>query len=253
MSACQSPLSHNSLLKNDHSNDTSSLSVASNYWNQLNCEKLTNNNSSNSDYYSPNSTQLLETNYLLDNFAKLGKSSLCLDQGYHTLVSSNTAQGNTNLWTDGNLYKGKKNISRNNSFDRLPDELVLKVFSFLTSSELSICAQVCRRFDILVWTPSLWQVIILDDSSISGDKAIKCVLRQLCGQGRTGACPSVEKIVITNGVKLSDKILVLLARRCPELTHLQLQGCTNLTNNALFEVCTRCTNLQHLDVSGKFI
>ncbi|KAJ8926865.1 hypothetical protein NQ314_020716 [Rhamnusium bicolor] len=117
--------------------------------------------------------------------------------------------------------------------------------------DLSVCAQVCRRFDILAWTPSLWRVITLEGETVSGDRAIRGVLRQLCGQGRTGACPSVERVHITNSAKLSDKSLLLLARRCPELTHLQLQGCNNVTNNALFEVATRCNNLQHLDVTGE--
>nr|CAH7743368.1 unnamed protein product [Callosobruchus chinensis] len=247
--------SKNNNLESQHHNvhyspkhDVSSLSVTSNYWEHENYEKFQTNSTLQSDFYSSNS-EPPETNYLLENFTKLGKSSPSLDQGYHTLIGSNTGLVTTNLWSNGN-YKGKKYQTKNNSFDQLPDDLVVRIFSFLTSIDLSICAQVCRRFDVLAWTPSLWRNIILDDDSVSGDRAIRGVLRQLCGQGRTGACPSVEKIYITNGVRLLDKSLLLLARRCPELTHLQLQGCSNLTNNALFEVVTRCTNLQHLDISG---
>lgn len=116
--------------------------------------------------------------------------------------------------------------------------------------DISVCARVCRRFDVLAWTPSLWRTIQLEGENISGDKAIRGVLRQLCGQGRTGACPSVERVHLTDGCKLTDKGLMLLARRCPELTHLQIQGSVAVTNAALAEVTTRCINLQHLDVTG---
>ncbi|KAJ8982078.1 hypothetical protein NQ317_015590 [Molorchus minor] len=233
ISSRHSALTHNLSYQNKNTLDLSSLSLGP----------------INSGYFRSPSHQTQETNnYLLDNFTKLGKSSSSLDQGYHTLVSPSPGPVTPNLWTDGNLYKGKKYQSKNNSFDRLSDDLVIKIFSFLSSIDLSICAQVCRRFDILTWTPSLWRVITLGEP-VSGDKAIRGVLRQLCGQGRTGACPSVERVHITNGAKLSDRSLLLLARRCPELTHLQLQGCNNITNNALFEVATRCNNLQHLDVT----
>nr|XP_023017084.1 F-box/LRR-repeat protein 7-like [Leptinotarsa decemlineata]XP_023017085.1 F-box/LRR-repeat protein 7-like [Leptinotarsa decemlineata] len=244
-----SPLNHNLPYQNKHCLDLSSFTISQNYWDNEHY-KIKNTQPANQDYFRPPSHHTQETNYLLDNFTKLGKSSPSLDQGYHTLVSPSPGPITTSLCWNGNLYKGKKYQPKNNSFDRLPDEVVVKVFSFLTSVDLSVTAQVCRRFDVLAWTPSLWRVITLDDDSISGDKAIRGVLRQLCGQGRTGACPSVERVHVTNGAKLSDKSLLLLARRCPELTHLQLQGCNELSNNALCEVASRCNNLQHLDVTG---
>lgn len=116
--------------------------------------------------------------------------------------------------------------------------------------DLSICARVCRRFDVLAWTPILWRSIQLEGENISGDKAIRGVLRQLCGQGRTGTCPNVERVHLIDGCKLTDRGLLFLARRCPELTHLQIQGSVAVTNAALTEITSRCMNLQHLDVTG---
>lgn len=72
----------------------------------------------------------------------------------------------------------------------------------------------------------------------------------MCGQTRNGACPEVEKVMLNEGCRITDKGLQLLARRCPELTHLQTQY-SNISNNTLFDVVTRCTNLQHLDITGK--
>ncbi|CAH1103349.1 unnamed protein product [Psylliodes chrysocephalus] len=238
-------LNDNSPYSNKDSIELSCFPLNEHYWDHDKHSKINNIESANQNVF----TKIQDTNCLLDNFTRLGKSSPSLDQGYHTLVTPNQGLITPTFWNT-NLYKGKKYQPKNNSFDKLPDELVVKVFSFLTSVDLSICAQVCRRFDILAWTPSLWRVITIEDDNISGDKAIRCVLRQLCGQGKTGACPNVERIHITNGAKLSEKSLILLARRCPELTHLQLQGCTNLTNSVIFEIATRCTSLQHLDITG---
>ncbi|XP_022915662.1 F-box/LRR-repeat protein 7 [Onthophagus taurus] len=220
--------------------DLSLLSLGASYWEHENYSKLeTSQSDSNS---SPEYQQ--ETNYLLDNFAKLGKSSPSLDQGYHTLVSPSPGLSTPGHW------KVKKLQAKNNSFDRLPDDLIVRVFSFLTSSDLSVCARVCRRFDALVWTPTLWRTILLEGETISGDRAIRGVLRQLCGQGRTGACPSIEKVYLANGAKITDRGLSLLAKRCPELTHLKIQGSTSVTNGVFFEILARCTNLQHLDITG---
>lgn len=80
---------------------------------------------------------------------------------------------------------------------------------------------------------------------------MKTIFRRLCGQTRNGTCLDVERVMLNNGCKLTEKGLQLLSRRCPELTHLQIQFSINVTNNGLSDVVTRCTNLQHLDVTGK--
>lgn len=240
-------LSH---FQKQNSLDLSSLTFGRSYWEHDNYNKQEMNETNSSpDYFRPQ-VQTNETNYLLDNFVKLGKSSPSLDQGYHTLVSPSPGPVTQSLWSDRNIYKGKKFQTKNNSFDILPDKLLVRIFSYLPSLDLSVCARVCRRFEVLSWTPGLWRTITLQGENISGDRAIRGVLRQLCGQGRTGACPSVERVHLTDGAKLTDRGLMLLARRCPELTHLQIQCSAAVTNNALFEIATRCHNLQHLDVSG---
>ncbi|XP_066255025.1 F-box/LRR-repeat protein 7-like [Euwallacea similis] len=244
------PLGRSSLKYTKGSIDLSSLCLGSSYWDNDQYEsKSASENSSHQYYSSQNHHQSHNSNYLFDSFVNIGKSSPSLDQGYATLVTAG-ASSNANVWNDGNIYKGKRFQPKNNSFDKISDDLIIRIFSFLSSIDLSTCAQVCRRFDTLVWTPSLWRVITLDGEIVSEDKAIKAVLRQLCGQDRTGACPSVERVYVTNGAKFSDKSLMLLGKRCPELTHLQLQGCAKITNNALYEISNRCINLQHLDVTG---
>ncbi|KAL1122910.1 hypothetical protein AAG570_003235 [Ranatra chinensis] len=169
--------------------------------------------------------------------AKLGRSSpsygsTSLDQGYHTLLPWQPSE------------KPSPAGRHCCHIDRLPDDALLKVFQWLTSNELATCAQVCRRWEHLAWDPSLWRTLHLAGEGASADKAIRCVLRRLCGRA------VVQRIFLTEGARMSDKGLQLVARRCPDLTHLQLHACPNITNNALFELATRCTNLHHLDLTG---
>ncbi|XP_030572106.1 F-box/LRR-repeat protein 7 [Drosophila novamexicana] len=135
-------------------------------------------------------------------------------------------------------------------FDRLPDEAVVRIFSWLDSCELCNVARVCRRFEQLAWRPVLWKCITLRGEHLNGDKTLKMIFRQLCGQSCNGACPEVERVMLAEGCRISDKGLQLLTRRCPELTHLQLQTCEGVSNQALVEALTKCSNLQHLDVTG---
>lgn len=120
----------------------------------------------------------------------------------------------------------------------------------MDTCQLCNVARVCRRFETLAWKPILWRQIVLKDN-FNGDKALKTIFRRLCGQTRNGSCPGVEQVMLSEGCKISDKGMQLLARRCPELTHLQIQFSALVTNSALFDVVTRCTNLQHLDITGK--
>lgn len=88
-----------SFINNEPSTSQNSvdLSLGTIYWEHDN----------SSPEYFRSVSQTHETNYLLDNFAKLGKSSPSLDQGYHTLVSPSPGPITSNIWCESNMYKGK--------------------------------------------------------------------------------------------------------------------------------------------------
>ena len=157
-------------------------------------------------------------------------------------------------WRDSPLdLMLKKNGRRWCSIDSLPDEAILKILQFLPTNYLCRCARVCTRWYNLVWRePSLWTRVHINDESLNVDKALKLLLRRL-SQFTPHVCLTLESINLRNCVRLSDKGLHLIAKRCPELRQLELNGCRNITNMALCEVVSRCINLQHLNVTGKFI
>ncbi|XP_062712054.1 F-box/LRR-repeat protein 7 [Aedes albopictus] len=228
---------------------------------------------------------LSKSQHFTDGLTRYGRFSPSMDQGYHTLVSPspsgqqqssipatwNTAApsssststvngsngcsqiGNVGVIGNGDLLNGGSQTAMFRAgplFDRLSDELMVKIFDWLDSCELCNIARVCKRFESVIWSPNLWKIIKIKGETNSGDRAIKTILRRLCGQTRNGACPGVERVLLSDGCRLTDKGLQLLSRRCPEITHLQVQNSVSVSNQALFDLVTKCTNLQHLDITG---
>jgi len=138
------------------------------------------------------------------------------------------------------------------SIANLPDEAMLNIFSYLPTNHLCRCARVCTRWYNLVWEPSLWTKIQINDENLNIDKALKLLLRRLSYE-TPHVCLTLESMNLKQCVRLSDKGLHLISKRCPELRQLELNGCRNITNNALCEVVSRCINLQHLNVTGQYL
>ncbi|XP_046998349.1 F-box/LRR-repeat protein 7-like, partial [Schistocerca americana] len=179
---------------------------------------------------------------------KLGRASPSLDQGYHTLVSPSPGPSTPGPWVEpaSKTKASSSSSSCRNPWERLPDEAVVRIFSWLDAVELSACARVCRRFNVLAWQPQLWRVVRLRGDRVCADKALRAVLRRL------GVHAAVERLLVSDGARATDRGVVLAARRCPLLTHLQLAGCgASVSTGAVAEVATRCANLQHLDLTGE--
>ncbi|XP_031626807.1 F-box/LRR-repeat protein 7 isoform X2 [Contarinia nasturtii] len=181
--------------------------------------------------------------------SRLGRFSPSFDQGYHTLNSPSISAGaNTNSQPLSHTARGRN--KNDNIFNRLSDDVCIKIFSWLDTVSLSNVSRVCKRFDSLVWRPELWKTITLKGEGINGDRALRSIVRRLSNYTRNVSCPEIEKVMLSDGCRISDKGMELLSRRCPELTHLQIQMSYNVSNAALFQLVTKCTNLQHLDVTG---
>lgn len=95
-------------------------------------------------------------------------------------------------------------------------------------------------------------LFIFPGERINGDRALRSIVRRLSNYTRNVSCPEIERIMLSDGCRISDKGVELLSRRCPELTHLQIPMNYNVSHAALFQLNTKCTNLQHLDVAGRF-
>ncbi|XP_015908575.1 F-box/LRR-repeat protein 7 [Parasteatoda tepidariorum] len=145
-------------------------------------------------------------------------------------------------------FKGKKS-HKTSQFDRLPDDLIIKIFSFLSSNYLCVCARVCRRWYFLAWEPQLWTSVCLSSERIHVDRGLKTLFRLLCRDSPT-VCLAVERISLNGCCKLTDKGMFTISKKCPELKSLEVKGCAFISNVGVSEVITRCVNLNRLDLTG---
>lgn len=148
------------------------------------------------------------------------------------------------------FFQGKKLPKRPSPFDKLPDTLILKIFSFLSSNELCVSARVCRRWYFLVWEPQLWTSVTLSGGRIQVDRGLKTLFRLLCRDSPT-LCLTVERIHLNGCTKLTDKGLCTVALKCPELKVLELKGCVGVSSRGVTDIVSRCHNLERLDLTGK--
>ncbi|XP_055948950.1 F-box/LRR-repeat protein 7-like [Argiope bruennichi] len=189
------------------------------------------------------------------------------DLGYHTLPPDDDAQLLQATWGSGcnktepappcteateklvATFKGKKLPKRPCPFDKLPDNLIVKIFSYLSSNELCVSARVCRRWYFLVWEPQLWTSVTLSGERIQVDRGLKTLFRLLCRDSPT-LCLTVERINLSGCSKLTDKGLATIALKCPELKVLELRGCSWISSRGVTDIVTRCHSLEKLDLTG---
>ncbi|GFS54601.1 hypothetical protein TNIN_131281 [Trichonephila inaurata madagascariensis] len=147
-------------------------------------------------------------------------------------------------------FKGKKLPKRPCPFDKLPDNLIVKIFSYLSSNELCVSARVCRRWYFLVWEPQLWTSVTLSGERIQVDRGLKTLFRLLCRDSPT-LCLTVERIHLSGCSKLTDKGLATIALKCPELKVLELRGCSWISSRGVTDIVSRCHSLEKLDLTGE--
>ena len=164
------------------------------------------------------------------------------------------------------IFKSVENTQRNRCpFDYLSNELILKILSNLSTIDICLCAQVCRRLYFLAWEPKLWKSINLDGNRLKNINADHAILSLFKVLSRDPSCSisngknpnfkqssSIQNVVINSCSTLSDNGLLHISDRCPELRRLELPNCSEITNTGIQAIATLCTSLDHLDLMGKF-
>lgn len=102
------------------------------------------------------------SNILMDGLStRFGRFSPSFDQGYHTLNSPSISATANNSSSSQAMSHTRGRSKHENIFSKLPDDLCIKIFSWMDSMDLSNVSKVCKRFDSLVWRPELWKSITL--------------------------------------------------------------------------------------------
>ncbi len=203
-------------------------------------------------------------------FTALSKMSpTSVDMGYHTMVTYNESSAGENGYEDSpftsmelqlNTEKMTAEYKCNGSgqkakslasLDDLPDEVIVRILSNLSTNDLCVCARVSRRLYFLTWDSRLWTRISLSGGdSLDADSALETLLRLVSREDEV--CSTVTKVCLSGCSRLTDSGLFAIARRCPQVRRLELRGCRRVTNRGLAEVVSRCSTLTYIDAMGEF-
>lgn len=126
----------------------------------------------------------------------------------------------------------------------LPDEIILKVFSYFTPTELCrYIAPVCVSWLTFARDGTLWEEITEKEfKDVSSDLLVKVItswcslLRSVDFKGRSEmtisdfeavfkSCPQIETISFAFCPQVNDNILKLFSQNCSHLRYVNLEGC----------------------------
>uniref|UniRef100_A0A803TXJ5 S-phase kinase-associated protein 2 n=1 Tax=Anolis carolinensis TaxID=28377 RepID=A0A803TXJ5_ANOCA len=153
------------------------------------------------------------------------------------------------------------------SWDALPDELLLGIFSYLSLTDLLKVSLVCQRWHRLSLDESLWQTLDLAGRNLLpgvighllplGITAFRCPrscigtlhLKQTVAdlQSILSRCRSLQNLSL-EGLVLSDDIIENIAQNS-SLIRLNLSGCSGFSSGTLKTMLNSCPSLEELNLS----
>ncbi|KAG8599063.1 hypothetical protein GDO81_002862 [Engystomops pustulosus] len=169
------------------------------------------------------------------------------------------------------------------SWDSLPDELLLGIFSYLHLTDLLRVSRVCKRWNRLSCDESLWHSVDLTGKHLTdgvigkllslGVVALRCprscigepVFKQVrplrlqhadlsnCTvstealQSIISRCHNLHNLSL-EGLELSDTLMCAIAQNS-DLERLNLGGCSGFSPESLTQMLKSCTSLEELNLS----
>ena len=131
----------------------------------------------------------------------------------------------------------------------LSSNILIRVFSNLSTRDLVKASAVCRKWYRTCWTPDLWSVIDLSGCSGDVNSVVENILRRLSKISQY-ACLVIHTWKLNSCKNLSDESLKLIGRRCPELKHMELAKCALITGAGVAEIFANCPNLSLLNIAS---
>lgn len=129
-------------------------------------------------------------------------------------------------------------------FDILPEELILKIFSFLSLQELcKTISLVCKLWLFYSRCPVLWQRLsLLETSRFNSIEEVSDFI--------LSNCPLLKHLYLQPRTELTLLGCSVLAKACPHLHSLSLSFCDHITKETLDEFVTFCPHLRDINLEG---
>ncbi|KAJ3018451.1 hypothetical protein HKX48_002876 [Thoreauomyces humboldtii] len=158
------------------------------------------------------------------------------------------------------------------SISTFPLELLVIIFSKLTSQQArSRAAQTCRFFHTLA-TPSIYsapeftseQQCQLFIKVVAGNKQLGRIVKEINMVSTPGhwqfvtdlmvdalaeACPNLESLDLEGCRSIHDKSLYSIANSLPNISSLSIAFCARITDSGLFYLLGRCRRLRNLELT----
>ncbi|KFD54169.1 hypothetical protein M513_04946 [Trichuris suis] len=134
-------------------------------------------------------------------------------------------------------------ISRDDSLinKKLPEELLLRIFSYLDIVSLCRCAQVCRTWNVLALDGSNWQNVDLFQFQKDIKASVVENLAKRCGG-------FLKKLSLRGCESVQDGALDTFARKCSFIEELNLEKCKRLTDRSCESLGSNCKRIQVLNL-----
>ena len=127
-------------------------------------------------------------------------------------------------------------------FSYLPDELIVKIFSYLNTEQLSRHAlPVCRKWRQIAKEPTLWRTIDFHCRPQLESLTLLWVLRKT---------PGLRKLVLRGRTNITHAEVAILSEMCPLLNNIDFGFCDDLNCDMIHTLVENCKELRKLNIEG---
>ena len=154
----------------------------------------------------------------------------------------------TSLFPDETLENLTARCDSNNAsvaeslFLYIPDELVVKIFSYLNTEQLCRNASpVCRKWRQIAKEPTLWRAVDFRCRPELESLSLLWVLRKT---------PLLRKLVLRGRTNITHAEVAILSEMCPLLSDIDFGFCDNLGSDMIHTLVENCKQLRKLNVEG---
>lgn len=127
-------------------------------------------------------------------------------------------------------------------FSCLPDELIVKIFSYLSTEELCLnAAKVCRKWREISHDHSLWKMLDFSSNPHLSSLNLLWVIRR---------APLLHKLVLRGRSHITRAEVAIITESCPVLQDIDFGFCDNLDHLMIQTLYELCPNLHKINVEG---
>ena len=128
------------------------------------------------------------------------------------------------------------------SFESLPDDVLVQIFSYLPKVSLVRLSIVNSRWHRVCFDASLWREVCIPFDLRYNVTDSTLMRLTMCSK-------NMYKLYLVECRNLTDDLLEFISIHCPNLKKLQLCGCVQITDRGMLAIARQCTKLKKLGIA----